>query len=82
MATLEVLVKLRARIIVLMCASLCLPGRARAAATEMRELYEALADRDAERAVRASSIHLDRSYEAGFQALNAMRPPEGGQTQE
>ncbi|MFC4468642.1 GntR family transcriptional regulator [Streptomyces xiangluensis] len=82
MATLDVLVKLRARIIVLMCASLCLPGRARAAATEMRELYEALADRDAERAVRASSTHLDRSYEAGFQALNAMRTPEGGQAQE
>ena len=75
MTTLEVLVELRARIIVLMCASLGLPGRARAAAAELRELYEALAARDAERAVRACSTHLDRSYEAGFEALKATGIP-------
>ncbi|WP_307672214.1 GntR family transcriptional regulator [Streptomyces sp. V4I2] len=69
MATLDELVKLRARIIVLMCASLRLPGRARVAGTELREIYEALADRDAERAVRACATHLDRSYESGFEAL-------------
>ncbi|MER6562317.1 GntR family transcriptional regulator [Streptomyces sp. NPDC001027] len=75
MTTLEALVKLRARIVVLLCVSLCMPGRARAVAAELHELYDALADRDAERAVRACSTHLERSYHAGFEALNAMGVP-------
>ncbi|MFE9445872.1 GntR family transcriptional regulator [Streptomyces sp. NPDC006602] len=72
MVTLDALVKLRARIIVLMCASLCSPGRARVAGVELRAIYEALADRDAERAALACSAHVDRSYEAGFDALRAL----------
>lgn len=78
MATLDALVKLRARIVVLMCASLCSPGRAQTAGAELREIYEALADRDAERAVRACSTHVDRSHEAAFRALAALGAPESG----
>jgi DNA-binding GntR family transcriptional regulator len=78
MVTLDALVKLRARIVVLMCASLCSPGRARAAGGELRDIYEALADRDAERAVLACSTHVDRSYEAGFEALTALETARPG----
>ncbi|MGW0948159.1 GntR family transcriptional regulator [Streptomyces sp. NPDC002623] len=78
MVTLDALVKLRARIVVLMCASLRSPGRGRAAGGELRAIYEALADRDAERAAQACSVHVTRSYEAGFQALAALGTPEPG----
>ncbi|MER5435738.1 GntR family transcriptional regulator [Streptomyces sp. NPDC002588] len=78
MVTLDALVKLRARIIVLMCASLCSPGRARVAGAELRAIYEALADRDAERAVQACFDHVTRSYEAGFRALAALGTYEPG----
>ncbi|WP_330347057.1 GntR family transcriptional regulator [Streptomyces sp. NBC_00582] len=78
MVTLDALAKLRARIVVLMCASLCSPGRARAAGAELRSIYEALADRDAERAVLACATHVDRSYAAGFRALAALGGPESG----
>ncbi|MEU1518354.1 GntR family transcriptional regulator [Streptomyces sp. NPDC005811] len=69
MTTLDALAKLRTRIVVLMCASLCSPGRARVAGAELRAIYDALADRDAERAVRACCTHVDRSYQAAFSAL-------------
>ncbi len=82
MATLDALVKLRARIIVLMCASLCAPGRARLAGAELREIYAALADRDAERAVLACCAHVDRSYEAGFRALKTVGGPRPGEARD
>jgi DNA-binding GntR family transcriptional regulator len=75
MSTLNVLVKLRAQIILLMCAALCLPGRPQVAAAELREIYEALADRDADRAAKACATHLARSYEAAFQAIEATGIP-------
>ncbi|MEU6228020.1 GntR family transcriptional regulator [Streptomyces sp. NPDC047042] len=76
MVTLDALAKLRARIVVLMCVSLFSSDRARAAGAELRVIYEALADRDAERAALACATHVDRSYEAGFQALAALGGPQ------
>ncbi|GGN33913.1 GntR family transcriptional regulator [Streptomyces fuscichromogenes] len=82
MATLDALVALRARIVVLMCASLCSPGRPQTAAQELRDIYEALADRDADRAVQACCTHVDRSYEAGFRALAGLSDTESGNTRD
>lgn len=66
----EILGGVQARVRLLRATSMAQPGRPRHMLEEIRELLDAIAARDADEAVRLSSLHLDNAAATGVGALS------------